>query len=111
MDLIPAIVEVSNVGAGNADVVADIRSGDGGDEAFACGSSLIFDRRMIANRFNDEMTLGVHYICQIQDRFLLRIESNVQVTVLCPMHGSDAAFNGNASFDDAQPLRAINVLP
>ena len=67
MDLIPAIVAISNVGAGNADVIADIGSGYSGDEAFACRPGLIFDRRMIADHLNDEVTLCMHYVCQIQD--------------------------------------------
>jgi len=66
---------------------------------------------MIANHLNYEVTLGVNYVSEIQDRFLVRIESDVQVAVHGAMHGNHAAFYRGAGFNYAQPLRAIDIFP
>jgi hypothetical protein len=66
MDLIPAIVTIRNVSAGNADATPNRGRGDLGREASTRGRRFA-NSRMIADRFNDQPALCVHYVCQIQD--------------------------------------------
>jgi hypothetical protein len=66
MDLIPAIVAVSDVGASNADVVADAGCCDLGRKSRTGRRGLLFGRGMVADHLNDEAALRVHDVCQIQ---------------------------------------------
>jgi len=66
MNLIPAIIAVSNVGADNADAIAHSGSGDLGSEAGARGSGFMLGREVIAYCLNHQVAVGVHYVYQIQ---------------------------------------------
>lgn len=101
MNLIPAVLAVHHISAGHTDVISHSGNPDLGDESRAYAAGSLITRGMLADYLNYKSTLGVQYIDEVQDRFLLGLEPNVQVTVYCAVDGSDTALDGRAGFGAA----------
>lgn len=112
MNLIPAVVAVRDVSADYAHALSDLRKDeDRWVESGACGTGVAIRRDMLANYFNYQMAVSVYHVYQIQDRFPVRIESEVQVAIGCAAHGNNLASDSRARFDHSQPFRTINMPP
>src|SRR5262249_28047524 len=94
MNLIPAVVAIGNISSSDANAIAYfgdhpvIMKISAGELRIGAGWSVV------ANHFDDEFTVGVHHVSQIQDRFLIRIKSDVEIAIRCAVHGDYAALNG-----------------
>src|SRR5215813_4826140 len=111
MNLIPAVVAISNVSASDTNTIAYFRDHHFIMKTAAVSLHVGSGGSMIANHFDDEFTVGVHHVSQIQDRFLIRIKSDVEIAIRCAVHGDYAALNGGTRFDDSEPLCFIHMLP
>ena len=66
---------------------------------------------MLAHDFYHQGAMRVSCVPQVEDGFLVRIESDVQVAVLGLVQRKDAAFYRGAHLDHFQATGSINMLP
>lgn len=112
MDFAPAVFAVGDVGAGDADAVADVGHEYGRHEAGA-GSVRVRagGRIVIADRFDDQTAMAVNGVDEIEDSGLVGLDGDVEVAVRFSLDCGDATFDCGARFDDMKTLGQVDVTP
>ena len=109
--LIPAILAVRDVGSGDADAIANLGNGDPRSKSRARSRGIGPGSGVLADDLDDEMSPAVRHVHQIQDRFPVGVERDMQIAIRSTAQRDDAAIDGRAGFDDSQPSRPIHVSP
>jgi hypothetical protein len=82
MDFAPAIFAVGDVGAGDANAITDIGDCYAGSKAGTGGVGITAWRRVvIADGFDDQTTMAVDSIDEIDDGGLVGLDGDVEITV------------------------------
>src|SRR5260370_41046032 len=111
MTFIPTVVTVGYVGAGDADTIADTRNRGLRMKRAACDFVSGMGRLMLADCLHHKFAMGMYYVDQVQNRFVFRIERDMQIAIRGAVQGDHAALDDGALLNYTQPFLLIDWLP
>ena len=111
MNFIPTVVTVGDVGAGDADMIADIGNHDLRMKSAACDFVTGMGWRVLADYLQHEFAMDVHHVDQIQNRFIFGIEPDMQIAIRGAAQGDHATLDSGTLLNYMQPFLLIDMLP
>ncbi len=111
MNFIPTVVTVGDVGAGDADTIADIGNHDLRMKSAACDFVTGMDWRVLADYLRHEFAMGVQHVDQIQNRFMFGIERDMHIAIRGAAQGDHATLDSGTLLNYMQPFLLMDMLP
>ncbi len=111
MNFIPTVVTVGDVGAGDADTIADIGNHDLRMKSAAGNSVAGIGWRVLADYLQHEFAVGVHHVDQIQNRLMFGIEPDMQIAIRGAVQGDHATLDSGTLLNYMQPFLLTDMLP
>jgi hypothetical protein len=111
MNFIPTDVTVGDVGAGDADTIADIGNRDLRMKSAAGDFVTGIGWGVLADYLHHEFAMGVHHVDQIQNRFIFGIERDMQIAIRGALQRDHATLDGGTLLNYMQPFLLVDMLP